>query len=113
MNKSSLGVFGALAQALISLFRMLTKGFSVVENAVDMAAKSVDMAAEEQVIEITLKRANMEKTLIDAASLKTAEQEEIMAQYGNKSEAHKAMLEAIRKDLTNKVHQALLHRKSQ
>lgn len=111
MNKSSLGVFGALAQALISLFRMLTKGFSVVENAVDMAAQSVDVAAEEQAIEITLKRERMRKQLVDGAALKTAQDEEIMQQYGNKSAEHKAMLDTIRKNLEAKVDQALLQRK--
>lgn len=111
MNKSSLGVFGALAQALISLFRMLTKGFSVVENAVDMAAQSVDVAAEEQAIEITLKKERMLKQLVDGAALKTAQDEEVMAQYGQKSPEHKRMLDEIRKNLNDKVSQALLQRK--
>lgn len=109
--KSSLGLFASFAQALISLFRMLTKSFGVVENAVNMAAASVEVAAEEQTIELTLKRHDLKKRLVDSAALKTAQQEEVMQSYGSKSKEHMELLNKIRTSLEEQVNQALAHRK--
>lgn len=113
MNKSSLGVFGWLAQALISIFRMLTRTMNVVENSVNMAAASVEVAAEEQTIELTLRRFDMRKRLVDEASIKTAQREEVIQNYSSKSEEHKKMLNEVRSKLEEEVNKALLARKTE
>lgn len=113
MNKSSLGLLASLAQMLISLFRMITKSAGVLENAVDMAHASVEVAAEEQTIELTIKRQDMRKRLVDQAALRTAKQEEIMQEYGSKSPQHKDMLDKIRTNLEENINKALLARKTE
>ena len=113
MNQtSSLGVFGWLAQALISIFKMITKSMSVVEKTVNMAHNSVEVAAEEQTIELTLKRTDMRKRLVDQATLRAAQQEEQMQQYAGKSDQHRAMMNDIRTKLEADVDKALAYQKA-
>lgn len=112
-NKSSLGLFASFAQALISIFRMITRSMGVVENAVNMAAASVEVAAEEQTIELTLKRQDMRKRLVDQAALKAAQQEEAIRMYGDKSPEHMNMLNEIRLNLDAQVDKALAYRKTE
>lgn len=110
-NKSSLGLFASFAQALIAIFKMITQGMTVAQNAVDMAAKSVDYAAEEQTIELVIKRKDLRKRLVDNATIQLAKQEEVMQDYGSKSPQHMELLNKIRANLEEDISKALVERK--
>lgn len=112
-SSSSIGVFGWLAQMLISIFKMITKTAKVVESAVDMAHAAVEVSGEEQTIELTVRRIDMRKRIVDQATLRAAKQEEQMQDYGRKSEEHKKMLDQIRANLNTHVDAALAYRKTE
>lgn len=106
MNKSSLGFLGSIAQALISFCMAFIRSMTVVEKAVNMADASVSAAAEDQAIDLEIKRIDYATQAVNRAALKLAQQEEAMEQYAS-TDARKELLEKHRKHLEASVNKRL------
>lgn len=106
MNKSSLGFLGSIAQAVVSICMALIRSMTVVEKAVNMADASISAAAEDQAIDLEIKRINYATSAVNRAALTLAQQEEAMEQYAS-TDARKDLLEKHRKHLEASVNKRL------
>lgn len=106
-GKSSIGVFGSIAGAVVSFCTAFIRSMTVVEDAVGMAEASVKVARRKQAIDLEIEEDEYAKRRINEAVIRQAKSEDSLRDYAGTDEEKIKQLNDLRTAVTARVNKRL------
>lgn len=106
-GKSSIGVFGSIAGAVVSFCTAFIRSMTVVEDAVGMAEASVKVARRKQAIDLEIEEGEYATRKLNEATIRMVKSEDVLKDYVGNDQDKLKQVNDVRIRLADRVNKRL------